>query len=76
MVAADHGCDPVTPSTDHSREYAPWVIAGPQVRPGANLGTSTTFADVSATVLDYLGVPALKNGTSRLNDILEVADNA
>ncbi|WP_068539747.1 phosphopentomutase [Olegusella massiliensis] len=76
MVAADHGCDPVTPSTDHSREYVPWVIAGPQVRPGANLGTSTTFADVSATVLDYLGVPVLENGMSRLNDILEVADNA
>ena len=76
MVSADHGCDPVTPSTDHSREYVPWVIAGPQVRPGANLGTSTTFADVSTTVLDYLGVPALENGTSRLSDILEVADNA
>ena len=71
MVSADHGCDPVTPSTDHSREYVPWVIAGPRVKAGANLGTLPTFADISATILDFLGAPALGVGTSRLDQILE-----
>ena len=70
MVTADHGCDPVTPSTDHSREYVPWLVAGPRVRKGVDLGTLTTFADVSATVLDYLGATPLATGTSRLASIL------
>lgn len=48
MITADHGCDPDTPSTDHSREYAPLLMYGKDVA-GANLGTRTTFADVSAT---------------------------
>ena len=63
MITADHGCDPATPSTDHSREYTPWLLAGPQVRAGVNLGTLPTFADVSATVLDAFGLPPLA-GTS------------
>ena len=71
MITADHGCDPVTPSTDHSREYVPWLVCGPRVREGIDLGTRPTFADVSATVLDYLGAPALPNGTSHLDQILE-----
>lgn len=71
MITADHGCDPVTPSTDHSREYVPWLVCGPRVRAGADLGTRPTFADVSATVLDYLGEPALPSGTSQLDQILE-----
>lgn len=71
MITADHGCDPVTPSTDHSREYVPWLVCGPRVRKGVDLGTRPTFADVSATVLDYLGAPALPNGTSHLEQILE-----
>ena len=72
MVTADHGCDPVTPSTDHSREYVPWLIAGPKVRAGADLGTLPTFADMAETILDYFGAPALGTGTSRLDQILEV----
>ncbi|WP_072500572.1 phosphopentomutase [Olsenella phocaeensis] len=76
MVTADHGCDPVTPSTDHSREYVPWVIAGPRVKAGTDLKTSGTFADISATILDYLGAPAGDHGTSRLDQIMEVTKNA
>lgn len=72
MITADHGCDPVTPSTDHSREYVPWLIAGPRVRAGADLGTLPTFADLSATVLDYLGATPLQTGTSRLAQIIDV----
>ena len=71
MICADHGCDPVTPSTDHSREYVPWVIAGPRVKAGCNLGTRPTFADVAATVLDYLGAKPLEAGTSHVAEILE-----
>ena len=55
MVTADHGCDPSTPSTDHSREYTPWLIYGADIVP-QNLGTRETFADIGRTVLDMLGV--------------------
>lgn len=68
MITADHGCDPATPSTDHSREYTPWLIVGPAVRPGVNLGTLPTFADISATVLDAFGLPVLA-GTSRAREL-------
>ncbi len=71
MISADHGCDPVTPSTDHSREYVPWLVAGPRVRAGADLGTLPTFADLAATVLDYLGATPLSAGTSHLSQILD-----
>ena len=70
MISADHGCDPVTPSTDHSRECVPWIIAGRRVRKGTDLGTLPSFADISATVLDYLGATPLDTGTSQLNRIV------
>ena len=57
VVTADHGCDPSTPSTDHSREYTPLLMYGKAVSP-RNLGTRNTFADIAATVLDFLGLPA------------------
>lgn len=56
VITADHGCDPSTSSTDHSREYAPMLIYGKNIRQGVDLGTRGTFADISATVLDYFGV--------------------
>lgn len=58
LVTADHGCDPSTPSTDHSREYTPMLIYGKSVKGGVDLGTRSSFADISATVLEYLGVEA------------------
>jgi phosphopentomutase len=70
MITADHGCDPSTPSTDHSREYIPWVVCGKPVRAGSNLGTLPTFADIGATVLDYFGIKPKITGTSRLEKIL------
>jgi phosphopentomutase len=69
MVTADHGNDPTTPSTDHSREYTPLLIAGPRVKPGVNLGTRDTFADVGATIAEFFAVPALPSGTSVLGTI-------
>ena len=70
MITADHGCDPSTPSTDHSREYVPLVAAGPSLRQGVNLGTRKTFADIAATVLDYFGLAGKTAGESFLEKLL------
>lgn len=72
MITADHGCDPSTPSTDHSREYTPLIIAGQSVKAGVNLGTRPTFSDIAATILDYLGVEGESAGTSFLKEIASV----
>jgi phosphopentomutase len=64
VLTADHGNDPTTPSTDHSREYVPILITGIPVRPGVNLGVRETFADLGATVADVLGVKPPPCGTS------------
>ena len=69
IVTADHGNDPTTPSTDHSREYVPLLVAGAQVRPGVDLGTRRTFADVGQTLSDLFGVGRLPHGTSFLREI-------
>ncbi|WP_434311310.1 phosphopentomutase [Hominifimenecus sp. rT4P-3] len=69
IITADHGCDPSTPSTDHSREYIPVVVAGASVKAGVNLGTRSTFADIGATVLDYLDVPGKTAGVSFYSQI-------
>ena len=66
LITADHGCDPATPSTDHSREYVPVVIAGPGVKEGVCIGTRETFADTGATVLEWLGVSGEIAGNSYL----------
>ena len=57
MITADHGCDPSTPSTDHSREYTPLLIWGQDVRQGVDLGTLQGFHHIAATVAHCLGVP-------------------
>jgi phosphopentomutase len=69
IVTADHGNDPTTASTDHSREYVPLLVTGARVRKGADLGTRATFADLGQTLAETLGVGRLKNGTSFLSDI-------
>lgn len=63
IITADHGCDPTTRSTDHSREYVPLLVCGPALRKGVNLGTRQTFADIAATVgeIFQINLPA---GTS------------
>jgi phosphopentomutase len=70
IITADHGNDPTTPSTDHAREHVPLLIAGAAVRPGVNLGTRETFADLGQTVAEIFGVHPLAHGTSFLRDIL------
>ena len=59
MITADHGCDPsYTKTTDHTREYVPYLICGPGVRPGVDLGTRMCFGTIAKTICDYLGVDA------------------
>ncbi|MDH4228098.1 MAG: phosphopentomutase, partial [Deltaproteobacteria bacterium] len=67
FITADHGCDPTTPSTDHSREYVPLLVSGASVRSGVNLATRRTFADIGATVLDFFALKGLRAGTSFLS---------
>jgi len=64
VLTADHGCDPTTPSTDHSREYVPLLVYGAAIRPGVNLGTRSTFADLGATVAEWLSVDPTPYGAS------------
>lgn len=72
MITADHGCDPSTPSTDHSREYTPFLMYQYGQAKGVNLKTRKTFADIGSTVLDYFGIESKIDGTSVLEDIDEV----
>lgn len=59
MITADHGCDPAfTKTTDHTREYVPWLVYGEPVQAGVNLGTINGFDTIAATVCEALGVPA------------------
>ncbi|MEG2851993.1 MAG: phosphopentomutase [Hydrogenoanaerobacterium sp.] len=69
FITADHGCDPSTPSTDHSREYIPLLAYGAGVKGGVNLGTRPTFSDIGATVLDIFGVKGDIDGESFWNKI-------
>lgn len=71
MITADHGCDPTTPSTDHSREYIPLLVAGANIQPGVNLHIRHSFADIGATVYEYLTEEALGVGESFLSEILK-----
>jgi phosphopentomutase len=70
IITADHGCDPATPSTDHSREYVPMIAYGKSIKGGVDLGTRASFADISATVLDYFGLDQKDTkGTSFLGEV-------
>lgn len=69
VVTADHGNDPTTPSTDHSREYVPLVVTGARVRGGQDLGTRRTFADLAQTLAENFGLGRLEHGTSFLSEI-------
>ncbi len=71
IITADHGCDPSTPSTDHSREYTPMIAYGNSLRKGVNLGTRDSFADIGATVLEWFGLSTEEiSGKSFLKEIV------
>jgi phosphopentomutase len=68
MLTADHGCDPTTPSTDHSREYTPLLAFGPRVRAGVDLGLRYTLSDMGQTVAENFAT-SIEKGTSFLSEI-------
>jgi len=68
IFTADHGNDPTTASTDHSREVVPLLVLGPRIRP-VNLGRRSTFADIGQTIAEFFHVPALASGTSFLSEV-------
>jgi len=70
IITADHGNDPTTPSTDHSREHVPILLTGARVRTGVNLGTRSTFADLGQTLAANFGVGPLACGVSFLEEIV------
>jgi phosphopentomutase len=69
LITADHGNDPTTPSTDHSREHVPLFAYGPAVRPGVNLGVRPTFADLGQTIAAVFAAGPLAHGTSFLAEM-------
>lgn len=69
VITADHGCDPTTPSTDHSREYVPLLVTSKRMTHGVDLGTRSTFADTAATMAEYLSVPWDGAGKSYLKEL-------
>ena len=68
VISADHGCDPTTPSTDHSREYVPILAFSKKLRRGIPLGTRSTLADIGQTVAENFGL-SLSAGTSFLTQL-------
>lgn len=71
MIVADHGVDPTTESTDHSREYIPLLVFGPQVKNNVNLGIRETFADVAATIAEAFSLPMPSIGTSFMKEVID-----
>lgn len=70
IITADHGCDPTTSSTDHSREYVPLLVYGKKLKIGINLGTRKTFADIGQTIADIFKIKEMRNGESFLKELL------
>jgi len=70
IITADHGNDPTTPSTDHSREHVPLLMTGRRVKRGADIGTRPTFADLGQTLAHNFSVGPLAHGTSFLEDVV------
>ncbi len=70
IITADHGCDPTTPSTDHSREYVPLMLYGQGIRPDTNLGIRSSFADLGATLAEFLQVKPPRWGRSFAGEVL------
>lgn len=69
FITADHGCDPTTESTDHSREYVPLLVYGKNLKGNVNLGTRSTFCDIAATIAHYLDITAELPGKSFIDEI-------
>lgn len=71
ILTADHGCDPTTESTDHSREYVPLIVYGEKIKSGINLGIRESFSDIGKTILDILDIDNDIDGKSFKNEVLK-----
>ena len=71
IITADHGCDPTTESTDHSREYIPILVYGKKVKGGAELGVRDSFTDIGKSILDYLQIENDLKGKSFIDEIIK-----
>ena len=69
IITADHGCDPCHTGTDHTREHTPLLVWSKKMQGGVNLGVRETYADISATVLDFFGLDNPLHGTSFLAEM-------
>lgn len=69
VITGDHGCDPITVSTDHSREYVPLIVYGKKIRSAVDLNTRNSHADIGKTMLDMLDIPGDIEGVSFANEI-------
>lgn len=69
IITADHGNDPTTPSTDHSREFVPILVYGKEIKENINIGVRNTFADIAATILEIFGIDKIE-GISFKNEII------
>jgi phosphopentomutase len=70
VITADHGCDPTTPSTDHSREHVPVLVYGDRIRGGVDIGVRRTFADLAATIAEFFGIQGTGAGDSFWSSII------
>lgn len=70
MIVADHGVDPTTPGTDHSREYSPLLIFGAPIKADTDLGIRASYADAGATIADIFNLQSPPIGTSFLKQII------
>ncbi len=73
IITADHGNDPTFPGTDHTREYAPLLVYGKSARPGVDLGTRGSLADIGQTIAENFGLK-LTAGKSFLSELSLAAD--
>ncbi|MCL2337857.1 MAG: phosphopentomutase, partial [Firmicutes bacterium] len=73
IITADHGTDPTTPGTDHTREYVPLLVYGPGLKQGVNLGVRSSFSDLGATVAGLFGL-TYPTGVSFMNEIVPGGD--
>ncbi len=71
FITADHGCDPTTPGTDHTREYVPFLAYGKNLKENVNLGTRTSFADIGQTVAEIFATEKVENGESFFKEIVK-----
>lgn len=70
IITADHGCDPATVSTDHSREYTPMIIYGNKIKNGVDLKTRDSFSDIAASILEYFKIESTVTGRSFLKEVI------